>query len=204
VSADDTLKDIRHPDARHKRRNRNGQAAGISKIQIPAPFAWRTIEMMESFAYRALSQSAHRVMSRLEIELQRHGGKSRENGHLPCTYDDFVEYGITRKMIAPAIRELVALGFIEVIRKGSAGNAEHRQAALFLITYRHAGSDCVISDGWKRIASLIEAEEIAASARARKSNERAREFGRKGGLATAAKTNLQFPKVYQAQFPKGY
>jgi hypothetical protein len=78
VSADDTLKDIRHPEARQKTRNRSGQAAGISKMSIGGVFSWRLIEMQESPAYRVLSLSARKIMDRLEIELRRHGGKPED------------------------------------------------------------------------------------------------------------------------------
>jgi hypothetical protein len=90
---------------------------------INGAFAWRLIEMLESPAYRVLSLSAHRAMARLEIELAHHGGKPEENGKLPCTYEHFAEFGLHRDAIAPAIRELVALGFVEITQRGSAGNA---------------------------------------------------------------------------------
>jgi hypothetical protein len=173
---------IRDPDARQKRRNRSGQAGGlISKSKIDKPFNWRKVAMQESPAYRVLSLSARRVMDRLEIEFARHGLNPMENGSLPCTYDDFVEYGVDRNAIAPAIRELVALGFVQVTRKGSAGNEAHRQVALFLLTYRHAGSDARIEDGWKRIKTMDEAEDVAKSARAGKAD------ARRGALARWAK-----------------
>src|SRR5262249_33077131 len=61
-----------------KRRNRiNGQ------------WSPRLIEMLEAPAYRALSLSAHRVISRIEIELSSHGGN--DNGRLPVTKLDFME-----------------------------------------------------------------------------------------------------------------
>jgi hypothetical protein len=66
-----------------KRRNR-----------ISGQFAARLIEMLESPAYRALSRSAHMVISRVEIELGHHGGN--DNGRLPITTNDFVEYGMHR------------------------------------------------------------------------------------------------------------
>ena len=178
------------PDARQKRRNRSGQAAGISKEHISGPFAPRLIEMMNSPAYRVLSLAAHRILSRLEIELAQHGGKSEENGNLPCTYDHFVEYGVNHNQIAPAIRELVALGFIQVTRKGSAGNAEYRQPTLFLLTYRPFGSHKYVGNGWRRIGDLEEAEAIATAARSRTADARARAFGRKGGLASQAKNKI--------------
>jgi hypothetical protein len=69
------------------------------------------------------------VMSRIEIELAHHGGN--ENGRLPVTTDDFVEYGMHRTSVASAIREAVALGFICVTVRGRGGNAEHRSPNLF-------------------------------------------------------------------------
>jgi hypothetical protein len=63
----------------------------------------RRREMLESPPYRVLSQSAHRAISRIELELCYHGGN--DNGQLPVTFDDFVEYGIDRASVAPALRE---------------------------------------------------------------------------------------------------
>ena len=89
--------------------------------------------------------------------------------------------------IAPAIRELVALGFIQVTHKGCAGNAKYRQPTLFLLTYRPFGSHKYVGNGWRRIGDIEEAEAVANAARAKKADARAREFGRKGGLASRAK-----------------
>jgi hypothetical protein len=184
---DGDLAIIRHPDARQKRHNRDGQAGGYSKEHITGPFAPRLIEMMLSPAYRVLSLAAHRVLSRLEIELERHGRKPEENGNLPCTFEQFVEYGLERGAIAPGIREVVALGFVQVTRKGSAGNSEHRQPTLFLLTYRPFGSHKYVGNGWRRIGDIEEAEAIATAARSRSADARARNLGRKGGLASQAK-----------------
>jgi hypothetical protein len=60
----------------------------------------RTIEMMESPAYRVLSVSAHRVLDRVCIELAHHGGN--DNGKLPVTYQDFMAYGINRQAHPPS------------------------------------------------------------------------------------------------------
>jgi hypothetical protein len=49
----------------------------------------------------------------------------------------------------------VALGFIEVTRKGAAGNADHRQAAMYLLTYRPFGSAQYRINGWRRIAQPV-------------------------------------------------
>jgi hypothetical protein len=122
--------------------------------------------MLDSPAYRVLSLSAHRIMSRIEVELGRHGGdKGKKNGILIVTYDDFCKYGIDRHAIGPAISELEALGFIEV-KEGSAGNAIYHGPNTFRLTFRHAANG-EITDGWRRIASVQEAQAIAKRARSK-------------------------------------
>ena len=105
-----------------KRRNR-----------ISGQFAARLIEMLELPAYRALSASGHKVISRIEIELGHHGGN--DNGRLPVTTSDFVEYGMHRTSVAPAIREAEALGFIRITERGRGGNAEYGTPNLFFLTF---------------------------------------------------------------------
>ena len=129
---------------------------------IGGQFAPRLIEMLESPAYRALTLSAHRALDRIEIELAQHGG--RDNGRLPVTYDDFQHYGISRHQIAPAIRELVALKFIEITKPGRAGNAEFREPNLFRLTYRHTKREEPSHD-WRRIATAHQAAKLARQAR---------------------------------------
>jgi hypothetical protein len=132
--------------------------------QIAGQFTARPILMLESPAYRALSRGAHQVLARIEIEHAHHGGT--ENGVLPVAYDHFVEYGLHRHAIAPAIRELVALGFIEVMRRGCALNGDLRQASLYRLTYRNAKD--AEGDGtheWRKIATIEQAESLAKNAR---------------------------------------
>lgn len=69
---------------------------------ISGQFAARTIEMLESPAYRVMSRAAHMVISRVEIELGHHGGNDNDN--LPVTKYDFIAYGICNDAIAPAVR----------------------------------------------------------------------------------------------------
>src|SRR5215207_7363883 len=92
------------------------------RTKIGGQFAPRLIEMLEAPAYRVLSLSSRRVLDRIEIEMGHHGGT--DNGRLPVTFDDFRRYGIDRHCIAPAIREAIALKFIEITQEGRAGNAE--------------------------------------------------------------------------------
>ena len=133
------------------------------KTTIGAQFAPRRIDMLRSPAYCILSLSARRVLDRLEIELADHGGT--DNGKLPVTYQDFETYGIHRQAIYPAIRETVALGFVEITEQGVAGGAEFRKPNQFRLTYRH--SHGLRGDGtheWMKITEE-DAPVLAAAAR---------------------------------------
>lgn len=156
-----------------------GKARKRGSTTIGGQFSWRLIAMQSSPAYRVLSQSGHRVLDRLEIELASHGGD--DNGKLPTTFDQFQEYGIHRQAIAPAIREVVALGFVEITERGRAGNAEWRRPSLYRLTYRPSRLT-EATDDWRRIETLAQAELLARTAR----------------LAT----DHQYRKAYQASVRK--
>jgi hypothetical protein len=133
--------------------------------KISGQFAAHPIEMLESPAFRVLSQSAHKVISRIEVELAHHGGN--DNGRLPVTTDQFVEYGMHRSSVAPAIREAEALGFIHVTEHGRGGNAEHRRTNLFYLTFsnwRGSKAEPPPHD-WRKVKTVQDAERIAAEAR---------------------------------------
>jgi hypothetical protein len=138
------------------------------RSRISGQFAIRLIEMLESPAYRVLSRSGHMVLARIEIELAHHGGN--DNGRLPVTTENFVEYGMHRTSVAPAIREAEALGFIRITERGHGGNAEYRSPNLFFLTYaqtRDSNRHPPTHD-WRRIKSPQEANQIARTARANK------------------------------------
>jgi hypothetical protein len=140
--------------ARSKRRNR-----------ISEQFSARLIEMLESFAYRCLSQAAHRALSRVEIELAHHGGQ--DNGQLVVTFEDLVRYGVPRATVGPALSELDALGFIQFAQHGKpARAAEYRKPNVFLLTTRPE-LDGVGAERcrWRRFTTLEEAQAVADAAR---------------------------------------
>ena len=144
--------------------NRKPRHPGRWKQTIEGPFAPRTIAMLESPAYRVLSLTARRILDRVEIELAHHGGN--DNGTLPVTYDHFMEYGIHRHAIGPAIREAASLGFLEITEHGRAGNAEFRSPNKYRLTYRHVDKARPTNE-WRRIATMEEAVAIARAARGR-------------------------------------
>jgi hypothetical protein len=101
--------------------------------KIGAPFVPHTFKMLRSPTWRVLSLTAHRILSRIEIEFGNHGG--RDNGKLPVTFADFEKYGIERHAIGPGLREVSALGLHELTRQGRAGNREFRTPNLHRLTY---------------------------------------------------------------------
>jgi hypothetical protein len=136
--------------------------------QISGQWSPRLIELLESSAYRVLSLAGHRVISRIEIELGHHGGN--DNGKLPVTKQDFIEYGVHNDSVAPAIREAEALGFIEVTERGRGGNAENRRPTLFRLTFAH-GRDSrqqPPTHEWRKFKTIEEATTAASTARAAK------------------------------------
>src|SRR5262244_2461559 len=141
-----------------KRRNR-----------ISGQFAPRLIEMLESPAWRVLSLSARKVINRIEIELAHHGGN--DNGRLPVTKRDFMDYGISARLVAPAIRELEALGFIRVTERGRGGNSEYRQPNKFFLTFANSrdSRQSPPTQEWRKNKTVEEATEIATAARNDKS-----------------------------------
>ena len=149
--------------------------------------------VLNSFAWRAASLSCHRFIWRLCEEHLAQGG--RENGNLITTYDDLIEYGIrSRTRIAQAQREAVALGLVILGKRGRGGNAENREAhrwglAFIKITGRRGS---YTDTGWKRFASLEEAEAVANKARAAKDTHAVA-----GGKRRAAKRRqeIRFPST---------
>src|SRR4249920_849461 len=127
--------------------------------KIAGIFAVRLIEMLESPAYRVLSLSAHRVISRIEIELGSHGGN--DNGRLPVTKLDFVDYGVHHEAVAPAVREAEALGFIKVEPRRR-GNSEPRKPTRFRLTFAHEhySRSAPPTHHWRKINTDDEALQI--------------------------------------------
>jgi hypothetical protein len=144
------------------KKSKKGAASG--------PFVMHTREMFMSPAWCVLSLSARRLLDRIEIEMMAHGGP-RSNGRLPVTYGDFIKYGVRRNSIASALREVVALGFLEITEQGRGGNAAYRKASQFRLTHHPFKED---PDGevlyeptneWRRFKTIEEVEAIAAKAK---------------------------------------
>ena len=167
--------------------------------KIDGQFAPRTIAMLRSPAMRALSLSARRILDRIEIELASHGG--RDNAKLPVTFCNFEKFGIgNRSAIARGIREVCALGFVELTRPGRAGNGEFRISNLFRLTYLPAHGKGPTHE-WRQIETIEEAEKIASKVRRTTKSRRGKTKHRcgkgtatSGGKGTASAISQQKPR----------
>ena len=131
-------------------------------MKIAYQFVPLNAEMLDLPAYRVLSLSGHRVLARVQLEICRHGGA--DNGKLIVTFRDFEDYGIERHSIAPAIAEVVALGFLRITHKGRAGNAGYRSANQFMITHLPMPGVKPFDD-WRKFLTDEDARAAAVDAR---------------------------------------
>ena len=124
---------------------------------------WLPRDLLESFAWRALSENARRLIDRVLIEHMAHGGA--ENGALPVTYGDLASYGLRRNGILPAVAEAEALGLLERT-EGYAIRGEFRgQAQRFRIAWMWTAQGEQPTERWRRFASLKEATTAGTEAR---------------------------------------
>jgi hypothetical protein len=150
-----------------------GGTVSRRRNRIGEQFIAHRLTMRESIAWNALPDNARRVLDRLEREHMHHG--SAENGSLQCLYDDFEKVGIRRQSIALAIRQCVALGFLEITKQGVPAISAYRAGTLYRITYLHGcGKSPAPTDEWAKVQSLAEAEERLRDAGSIKSEHHVR------------------------------
>jgi hypothetical protein len=142
------------------------------KTKKNSQFVMHSAAMLGSPAYRVLSLAGHRILACIEIEHCRHAGK--DNGKLPITHENFQEFCIHDHSIGPGLREVEALGFIEITQRGLAGNADHRRPNQFRLTYLPTDGAGATNE-WSKIETVREAKAIAMKARANKPTRRSKE-----------------------------
>tara|TARA_X000000950_G_C13604071_1_gene532591 strand:+ start:161 stop:703 length:543 start_codon:yes stop_codon:yes gene_type:complete len=131
-----------------KLKGRSGKKS--SKINNPPkdqPWIWLTSELICSLAWRSMSINCQKLVNRLIIEHRNHGGY--ENGHLVCTYKDFVDYGLTRNNIRPAIEEAQALGLVKH-QRGERVFAKNQPNSYTLTFYATENKYSPTND-WKKL-----------------------------------------------------
>ena len=110
------------------------------------PWAWQPIELLASPAWRLRNVNTARLVDFLMIEHQNHAG--RENGNLKATYDQLVEYGLSRPLIKASILEAGFLGLVKVTYEGGryAGN---NQPSTYRLTFYASRDAAPPTNEWK-------------------------------------------------------
>jgi hypothetical protein len=132
-------------------------------------FIMTRLVMLDSVAFWALRPIERTVLSVIEIEHMRHGGV--QNGRLIVTRRQFEKRGIHKDAIAPSLRALETLGFIE-IERGAAGVGDQAQAHRFRLTYVQPNP----TDEWRKHHTPDVARAVAETAR-QSADIRARRLG---------------------------
>jgi hypothetical protein len=159
-------------------------------VQDNGSFVMVRIAMKRSFAWRAMPDNARRLIDRLEVEHMDHGGT--RNGRLVCTYGDFSQWGIRRASIALAIRQAIALGFVEVTRAGYKSAGEFKVPSYYRLTYvwgrvpgeRGLAARQDPTDEWEKLDSAEKALAALRSA-ARPAGQGARKASERGTALAA-------------------
>jgi hypothetical protein len=120
----------------------------LNRPPVDQPWVWFTREMMESPSWRAMTNPAMQVLSRVLIEHCSHGGT--ENGQLTVTYHDFDAYGIRRRSIPQGIAIAVGLGWLDVTRQGYAFGTL-KVGSEFAVTFMPRSNGAPASNRWKSI-----------------------------------------------------
>lgn len=142
------------------------------------PFVQHGQSFFTSVAWKVLSSAAKQIYWRINVEHMAHGG--RENGRLPCTYTDFEKYGVRRKSISKALDELVALGFIEITRKGHLrpegdSGAPSQYRITCIPVYKSDGVERATNE-WRRFETVADAKQAVAIYHESASTERGRRY----------------------------
>ena len=115
-------------------------------------WAWITRDMLASPSMRALSLTGRRLLDFLLLEDMNHAGT--ENGALLATKDQLMAFGLSRRLIAPAIRELVFLGLVRVER-GRLTRGGVKAPNLYRLTFYADNKGAPATNVWKGFVTLI-------------------------------------------------
>ena len=105
------------------------------------------LELLISPAWRSAPRPLRNILERLEIEHLRHGGFN--NGELFVSYLQFVEFGLSKRSIKPALELGQRLGLLEVIQETENHLSDIRGANSYRLTYVPAKGKAAPTDEWK-------------------------------------------------------
>ena len=180
----------------------NGRSSGklpcrLGKLRRPPkdePWSWLTREILISPAWRMQGINCRRFVDFLLLEDQNHAGT--ENGNLLATYDQLMEYGLTRSEIKAAILEAGFLGLVKVTHAGGryAGN---NFPSTYLLTFYPDRDGAPPTQQWKgKTAEAIKEWKQDQAAQKKREIERRK---KQNSSATSRTTVVRFPVLPNAK-----
>jgi ferredoxin len=157
--------------------------------------------MIESAAFRALSNSALKVLIHLGCVWASNGGlEHNANGKLILTYRQLCGFWpMSMGSAWAAIREVIALGFVVRTVQGCGGDADERQPSQYRLTFFPAeGVPGTGSHDWRRIETLTEARRMARIARHAPAKYDGRRTNRAPSRGTVSGRKKHFPALTKA------
>jgi hypothetical protein len=112
------------------------------------PWIWLTQELVDSAAWRTAPINTKRFVERLMIEHMSHAGL--ENGLLPCTFNDCVQWGIGRRFVEQAQADAIRRGLVYRTQKGRRHSRKlGRTPHLFGLGWLPAHDAAAAPNRWK-------------------------------------------------------
>lgn len=159
------------------------------------PWVWATKRLLESPAWRCMTGTDHKVLSRILIEHSANAGLC--NGKLKVPYGDFERYGVRRKSVRESLLRISALGIIKRTYEGRKvyGGAKG-EAAEYAVTWYGTTTEnnnpVPATNDWQRYPTIEAAEKAIGVAMDRLKKER-----------TKARRQTQKPIFLVAKTPLG-
>ncbi len=178
----------------------SGKRSGSDR-QLRSPpkgeaWAWMTRDMLASPSMRALSLTGRRLLDFLLIENMNHAGT--KNGALMATKDQLMAFGLSRRLIADAIRENVFLGLVRVER-GRLTRGGVKAPNFFRLTFYADKDGSPATNEWKGTTDEAIAVWKTYRIRSKKRTHRQDiEVGPQSGSGGSAKT----PRLTLVQGPQ--
>ncbi len=138
-------------DAKGRSSNRySGRAGKLRKPPAGEPWAWLTRELLTSEAWRALGVNSRKLMDFLLIEHMNHAGT--ENGHLIATKDQLVAFGLSRRLIADAVRECNFFGLLR-FERGGLSYGDIKRPSRYRLTFYADKDGAPATNEWKAVTA---------------------------------------------------
>lgn len=124
----------------------SGRAGKLRRPPKGEPWVWMTRELLASPAMRSLSLTGRRLLDYLMIEDMNHAGT--KNGALMATHDQLIAFGLSRRLVSEAVRELVFLGLVRAVR-GRLTRGGVKAPNLYRLTFYADNDGSPATNEWK-------------------------------------------------------